>query len=585
MIGSVIQERYRIESELGRGGMGVVYRAEDTLLERPVAVKIVSASGLGTEGQSRLLQEARAAARLNHPHIVAVYDVGTGEMPNQEGAFSYIVMELVEGQTLREYQPQNLGQMIDLARAICDALEIAHQQGIIHRDLKPENVSVTQSGMIKLMDFGLARISGKTRMTGKGTFMGTYAYLAPEIILGQEADARSDLYALGVMLYEMSAGRPPFEAENITAVISQHLYAPVVPPSAYNDQVSPALDLLIVRLLSKQPGDRPQTATAVRLTLEEISQVEAGSKPPAAIPHLNRLVRGRLVGRQAEFSQAVALWEKAARGDGQLLLISGEPGIGKTRLAKELNAYAEISGGKTLLGLCYAEERTPYGAFAQLVQRSLENGFNLELPQAVLADLVTLAPELRLTFPDIPPNERLDQEADQQRLFDSIITWFGVLTKKDKLLLIIDDVHWADSGSLALLRYLARRLARRRALIVATYREVELDTALPFKQTLLELNRERLATRIKLSGLDVTGTKELLATLFAEEIQPEFLEAVYRETEGNPFFIEEVCKALVDSGKLYYEERPLALAGRHRSVRNPPGHPLGHPIPAKQIIR
>lgn len=233
MIGSVIQERYLVESELGRGGMGVVYRAEDTLLERPVAVKIVSASGLGTEGQSRLLQEARAAARLNHPHIVAVYDVGTGEMPNQEGAFSYIVMELVEGQTLREYQPQNLGQIIDLARAICDALEIAHQQGIIHRDLKPENVSVTQSGMIKLMDFGLARISGKTRMTEQGTFMGTYAYLAPEIILGQEADARSDLYALGVMLYEMSAGRPPFEAENITAVISQHLYAPVVPPSAY----------------------------------------------------------------------------------------------------------------------------------------------------------------------------------------------------------------------------------------------------------------------------------------------------------------------------------------------------------------
>ena len=554
MIGSVIQERYLVESELGRGGMGVVYRAEDTLLERPVAVKIVSASGLGTEGQSRLLQEARAAARLNHPHIVAVYDVGTGEMPNQEGAFSYIVMELVEGQTLREYQPQNLGQIIDLARAICDALEIAHQQGIIHRDLKPENVSVTQSGMIKLMDFGLARISGKTRMTEQGTFMGTYAYLAPEIILGQEADARSDLYALGVMLYEMSAGRPPFEAENITAVISQHLYAPVVPPSAYNDQVPPALDLLIVRMLSKQPGDRPQTATAVRLSLEEIGHIEAGSKPESAIPQLNRLVRGRMVGRQAEFAQAVALWEKAAGTDGQLLLISGEPGIGKTRLIKELNAWVEISGGKTLLGLCFAEERTPYGAIAQMVQTSLENGSNLELPKAVLADLVTLAPELRLIYPDLLPNERLDPDAEQQRLFESIVTWFGALTKDDKLLLIIDDVHWADSGSLALLRYLARRLNRRRALIVATYREVELDVTLPFRETLQEINRERLATRIKLSGLDVNGTGELLATLFAEEIQPEFLEGIYRETEGNPFFIEEVCKALVDNGKLYYEK-------------------------------
>jgi predicted ATPase len=186
-----------------------------------------------------------------------------------------------------------------------------------------------------------------------------------------------------------------------------------------------------------------------------------------------------MIGREEEFSQAVSLWQKTAAGQGQFLLISGEPGIGKTRMVRELSTYTEISGGKTLTGLCYAEERTPYSPIAQMVETSLEDRYKLNLPQPVMADLLTLAPELRLNYPDVPPNDRLDPEAEQQRLFESIITWFGALTKHGNLLMVIDDVHWADSGSLTLLRHLARRISRRRALVVATYREVELDEALP----------------------------------------------------------------------------------------------------------
>ncbi len=564
MIGLTLNDRYRLESELGRGGMGTVYRAQDTLLERPVAIKVVSHGGLGTEGQARLLQEARAAALLNHPNIVAVYDVSQAELPGYEGLVSFIVMELVEGQTLREQQPQDLEQVIEIARAICEALEAAHGQGIIHRDLKPENVSLSANNTVKLMDFGLARMSGKTRLTQKGAFIGTLSYLAPEIILGQEASPRSDLYALGVMLYEMSTGRPPFEADNLTAVISQHLHAPVVPPSAYNEAITADLERLIVQLLSKRPEARPASAEEVGRDLASLSQATAGYRQPAAINQLNRLVRGRMVGREEELSQAVSLWERSAGGDGQLLLISGEPGIGKTRFVKELNAYAEISGGRSLLGLCYAQERTPYGPIAQMVGSSLGNGFNLDLPQEVLADLLAIAPELRLRYPDLQPAEHLDPEAEQQRLFESIITWLGALTAGGRLLLVIDDVHWADSGSLSLLGYLSRRLNNRRAMVVATYREVDLDEGLPFHQTLRDLNRERLATRIKLTRLDKERTHDLLATLFAEEITPEFLDAIYRETEGVPFFVEEVCKALVDDGKLTFQDgrwvRPAQVA-------------------------
>lgn len=551
MISTTIADRYLIEQEIGRGGMGIVFQARDLLLERPVAVKVVSAGGLGSDGHSRLLQEARAAARLNHANIVAVYDVGTATMPDHEEG-SYIVMELVDGATLRDSDRLSIERIIDITSDICRALETAHEQGIIHRDLKPENVALTESGTIKLMDFGLARITGKTRLTQQGTFMGTVSYLAPEIILGQEATASSDLYALGVMLYELSAGRPPFEGGDLTAVLSQHLYAPIVPPSSYNGDLPPAMDELIVRLLSKRPEDRPGSARDVRLALERISQTRVESAPVSAT-EINRLVRGRMVGREDEFGQAARLWQEAAGGNGAFLLISGEPGIGKTRLVRELSTFVEISGGRSLIGYCYESERTPYGPIAQMVEATLKEGRLSDLPATVLADLLALVPEMRLQYPNVPANERLDPESEQRRIFDSIVTWFGALTRESQIMLVVDDVHWADSGSLSLLRHLARRLASRGALIVATYREVELDEALPFQEMLVELNRERLATRIKLARLDKKQTGDLLATLFAEEITPEFLDGIYRETEGNPFFIEEVCKALVERGDLYFE--------------------------------
>ncbi len=554
MIGFTIQERYRIDSEIGRGGMGVVYQAQDMLLERPVAIKVVSSAGLGSEGRARLLFEAQAAARLNHPNIVAIYDVGTADLPEQKESSSYIVMELVEGRMLRNVETHTVDQMVDITKDICRALEAAHEQNIVHRDLKPENVAVTTSGTVKLMDFGLARITGKTRLTQQGTFMGTVSYLAPEIILGQEASHSSDLYALGVMMYEMSTGRSPFEGGDLTAVLSQHLHAPVVPPGTYNESLPPALDDLIVRLLSKRPEDRPASAKDVRVILERISFTGQETSKWAVQPQLSRLVRGRLIGREKEFGRAVQMWQKAAGGRGGFLLISGEPGIGKTRIARELSTYVEISGGRTLIGYCYEGDRTPYGPIAQMVESSLKNGRGLNLPETVLADLLTLAPELRLQFSDMPLNERLDPEAEQQRLFESIVTWFGALTREGQIMLVVDDIHWSDSGSLSLLRHLARRLERRQALILATYREVELDEGLPFQQMLNEISRERLATRIKLARLSKEHTGELLATLFSEEIPPDFLDGIYRETEGNPFFIEEVCKSLVESGELYFED-------------------------------
>ena len=176
-----------------------------------------------------------------------------------------------------------------------------------------------------------------------------------------------------------------------------------------------------------------------------------------------------------------------------------------------------------------------------------------EIPASILADLITIAPALRAIYPDVPPNLLLEPQAERQRIFDNVAAFFALLSERAPVLLFIDDVHWADSGSLFLLHHLARRVRNLRVLIVLTYREVELSEARPFHEMLLDLNRERLATRLKLSRFDRDQTCDQLAALFQEEITPDFLDGIYGETDGNPFFVEEVCKALIEAGKLTHK--------------------------------
>jgi tetratricopeptide (TPR) repeat protein len=560
VIGMLLNARYQLEAEIGGGGMGVVYRAHDTVLGRDVAVKVLSAAELGTEGRARLLHEAQAAAGLNHPNIVTVHDVGEAK------GLPFIVMELVEGPSLYEQPPAELEQILTITRQICAALDHAHSNGIIHRDLKPENVLITpdpraEGGCAaKLVDFGLAR-SMTSRLTSEGTLVGTASYLAPELALGQPYDGRADLYALGVMLYELTTGRLPFLADDPLAVISQHLHAPVVPPRARDEGIPPALDALIVRLLSKDPQDRPASAAEVLRVLEAPGILDREAVPARDLSVLERIERGRLVARERELAEARAAWRKASAGEGGMLLVSGEPGIGKTRLVRELCTEVQVAGDRVLVGECYAEGGAPYDPFAQILRHAFGSAVGEQLaaalPDFVLADLLTLAPSLRLRFPDVPANPSLDAKAQQQRLFENMVAFCQALCDQAPLLLVLEDAHWADSGSLALLRHLARRTRRQPLLLVATYREVELDQTRPFQEVLMDLNRERLATRLRLSRLGQEGTRDMLAALFAEEImpdlvRPEFLAGIYTETEGNPFFVEEVCKALVESGQVYF---------------------------------
>ncbi|MEJ2190123.1 MAG: protein kinase [Acidobacteriota bacterium] len=412
-VGDVLSNRYRLDEEIGRGGMGVVFRAWDVELERRVAVKILAALLRVGDARERLFREARAAAALSHPRVVAVYDVG------EHHNMPYFVMELVDGPSLKERPPETLEETLAIALQICEALAHAHDHGLVHRDLKPGNILLaggTSSPAIKLVDLGLAVRERGVRLTREGGISGTVNYMAPEQALGQPVDGRADLYALGVMLYELTTGRLPFDGDNALSVISQHLHAPVVPPRTYSPGLPQFVDCAILRLLEKAPEDRFATAAEVAKALTQSSDVVVPAA--AGVTALGSLARGRMVGRDAEIDALRRSWSEAVRGSGGMVLVSGEPGSGKTRLARELVDYARITGGVVLQGGCFElEAATPYLPFVEALRAWAHSTSDDELRRAVGdagAELSRLAPELESRIGPFPEGPELS--AAERRL-------------------------------------------------------------------------------------------------------------------------------------------------------------------------
>jgi len=553
-VGDILSGRYRLDEEIGRGGMGLVFRGWDVELERPVAVKVLAVELEVGDARERLFREARAAAALNHPHVVAVHDVG------QHAGMPYFVMELVEGPNLGDRPPASLAEVVEIACQICDALAHAHAHGLVHRDLKPGNVLLEErsgKASVKIVDLGLAVRDRGVRITRQGGISGTVAYMAPEQALGRELDGRTDLYALGVMLYQFTTGRLPFDGDSALAVLSQHLHAPVVPPRTYRQDLPEHLEQAILRLLAKDPEDRFATAAEAAAALTPAP--EAVPAAPAGTPTaLGGLVRGRLVGREAELDTLRRSWGQATAGRGGMVLVTGEPGAGKTRLARELIDYARITGGTVLSGGCYElEAATPYLPFVEALRSWVHASTDDELRVGVgdaAAEIARLAPELASRIGPIPEGPALSAAEERLRLFDGIARFVIGRASSGGLLLFIDDLQWADQASLSLLHYLVRLIGGERVLVIGCYRETELDRAHPLAEALDQWNRERAAVRVHLRRFGADATGAMLAALLGDEcLSAEFCASVHRETEGNPFFIEEVVKTLVEEGQLVCE--------------------------------
>jgi serine/threonine-protein kinase len=289
--GRILDGRYQLSSLLGVGGMAKVYLATDRVLQRKVAVKVLSPPHAQDPSfVERFRREARAAARLSHPNVVAVFDSGS------EGELHYLVMEYVPGESLAELLARQ-GRLAprraaELAIQVCTALAAAHAQGLVHRDVKPANVLVARDGRVKVTDFGIVKAAAADTLTGSGMVLGTAAYLSPEQAQGGPVDARSDLYGLGCVLYELLTGTPPFGSRPDSAqvaIANRHVNEPPEPPSAHNPQVDPGLDAVVLTALAKQPDHRYQRATDMQEALERVLAGDAvaagpGRPHPAAAP-------------------------------------------------------------------------------------------------------------------------------------------------------------------------------------------------------------------------------------------------------------------------------------------------------------
>ncbi len=267
MIGQTISH-YDIIEKLGEGGMGVVYKAHDTKLDRTVALKFLPPHlAYSEQDKARFMQEARAAAALNHPNVCPIHDIQEHE------AQMFIVMDFIEGQTLRERKQEfSIKQAVEIGIQIADGLTAAHEKGIVHRDIKPENIMLRKDGIVQIMDFGLAKLRGATRITKEGSTVGTAGYMSPEQVQGLETDHRTDIFSLGVILYELLAGQSPFKGVHETAIMYEVVNVDPAPISSLRPEVDPELDAIVLDCLAKEPSERSQSAAEIAKDLRRFKR-------------------------------------------------------------------------------------------------------------------------------------------------------------------------------------------------------------------------------------------------------------------------------------------------------------------------
>ena len=350
----MLGERYELGAMIGTGGMADVYLAQDVRLNRQVAIKILR-SDLARDPSfvTRFNKEALSVAALNHPGIVSVYDSGKEDSPS--GAMPYIVMEYVEGKTLREMVNKGerfaLNRAVEITEGILIALQYSHKNGIIHRDIKPGNIMITDNGDVKVMDFGIARALADTgaTMTSTWNIVGTAQYLSPEQATGTQADARSDLYSVGCLLYELLAGRPPFTGDTPVAIAYQHVSAPLIPITELQESLDPALNAFFSIALAKDANERYQSANAM---LKDLKKLIKGEGITTQIPKQMRKEKSR--NRIAALSIALVL---LVGGVSYFILNPNQSSV--TRILPNVVGLTEAQARQELAGLTITIQRAP----------------------------------------------------------------------------------------------------------------------------------------------------------------------------------------------------------------------------------
>lgn len=528
----MIGRRYILNRPLGHGGMGAVYHATDRLTGMPVALKRVTPPNETSQTASTsdsqdyriaLAGEFKVLSSLRHPNIISVIDYGFDDQRQP-----YYTMELVENaQTIIEAgSDRPLVEQVKLLVQMLQALAYLHRRGVIHRDLKPRNVLVT-GGQVKVLDFGLS-VMAEQAGVGVGSTAGTLAYMAPEVLAGGQASEAADLYAVGVIAYELFAGKHPFDSEDVGTLLNNVLY---VPPDMDLLSIDTQLRLVLERLLAKSRESRYRTANEV---LAELSEAIDQPLPlETAATRESFLQAARLIGRDEEVSKLTDAMDEAAAGKGSAWLIGGESGVGKSRLIEELRAQAMVRGALVLRGQGVSEGGMPYHLWHSPLRWL---ALLCELDDTKLGILKSLLPDLDSVLGrEIAEASELDVKAAQNRLLTVIEDMFR--QQKGTVVVILEDLHWANE-SLDVLKRVNQIVAELPLLIIGSYRDderPELPSGLPGMNVL------------KLDRLNEEGIAQLSEAMLGDAgKQPQVVELLQRETEGNVFFLVEVVRVLAE---------------------------------------
>lgn len=590
MVSNAIPEvRYRIVDSLGQGGMGEVCLADDLMLDRHVALKFLTAAG-DRGSADRLLGEARAAAALDHPFICSIYEVTT---VNDRLC---IVMEFVRGETLERRLrrgPMPLMDGLRIAEEMAEALEAAHRRRVVHGDLKPANVMLTDDHHVKVMDFGLAtrlppgeegngHVSiAPSAATGTLTVRGTPAYMSPEQIHGDTADRRSDIFSFGVLVHELLSGENPFRRPSVDATLAAILSDPVAPLHERVRAIPASVSDVLARMLAREPTERYQSFSDVRRDLRRLAvglSVPTPTAAPVVVERSSGDGTGGLIGRDAEHARLLQSLNLAASGRGSVLVLAGEAGIGKTRLAEEALAVARGRGWQTLVGRCYQQSGTPslvpYIEMLEEASRVVPASvFRLAVGPSA-PELAKLMPELHRLFPEMPAPLQLPAHLRQRFLFNNVREFLTRCSRAGPLVLVLDDFQWADESTVQLTEHLAQHVATEPIVLIVAYREKETTTPArggtlrqlfdrargqgqealapdAIRARVTQLVAQGHATVVAVRPFADTDVHAMLAALAHQDPPAAVVRRFLEQTGGNPFFIAELFRHLSEEGRLF----------------------------------
>ncbi len=581
--GQTISGRYRVLDKLGEGFISEVYSAEDRHNDnRIVAIKFLNKKNTSgrIEDIIRFYSEASIVAKMSDPSIVKIYDMG--EFNDNH----YLTMEYIPGSSLysllRNGLTFDIDDAVDIVKKICGALAHIHDKRIIHRDLKPGNIMLTATGKgpgVKVIDFGLSQVKDLAVITGEEEVVGTFSYMSPEQagVIKTGVDERSDLYSLGIIFYQLLTGSLPFSGDSISAIIHQHIAKIPPTPSDLNDRLSSILDRIVLKLLEKEPEKRYQSARGLLRDLERFQRGDVSFIPGADDQFIKLNFRTHLIGRDREYGTLKGAFKSAREGRGRACLVKGEAGMGKTRLVDELRDYIATEGnGPFIGGKCFSgENKTPYGPFRDAMnaylrifrrydaakQREIRDGLR-DKTGDLGGIILSLNPFMKEILGECPPLVELEPDRENKRFLMVVSAFFSNLSLiEGSLVILLDDLHWTDRGSIELLEEMILDISRFPLLLVGTFRGSEVEEGHPLRAIIDDAHKYPVPPYdIELEQLARDDIRQLVAgILFQENASGDIVEFVFHRGQGNPFFSIEIIKQMVLEGALERKNKRWAI--------------------------